>query len=82
MNPGRFIKIKADDVCACWWETAPRESRESVCRIASLSDVTALLGWYELQLNERVPLMIVIKCLLEDAASRLRQAQPINQLTA
>jgi hypothetical protein len=64
--------ISASHVCAYVWSLVNEEMRAALCALAGLSDVAALLDWYELGSVEQAALRAELADLIEASASRQR----------
>lgn len=65
-------KLSADDVCSYVWLHMIQETRGALAANAGISDLHALLEWYEIGPAERDKLRPVLADLIEANASRQR----------
>lgn len=65
-------KLSADAVCAFCWAHAGEKIRGAYCKLAKVSEVYALLNWYELSRAQRDALRPVLAEAIEANDARQR----------
>lgn len=65
-------KLSADSVCAYVWQHTDEQMRACLCSLGNISDVAAILDWYELGKVEQAALRAELGDLIEENASRQR----------